>query len=114
MHENDMAELAWLVGQRFQSLMHRDFDSVIAFDNEVTLVIACLWRLIEDRRIRWTSEDHGQQFGFPAPVDVADEVNRRLGPAFVQRVSLRQGTLDLEIEFSTGHVIQVIPGFWWI
>ena len=107
--ENDMAELAWLVGHRFQSLTRREFDWVIAFDNDVTLVIDCLWRLIEAGRVRCTGVDDGQQFGLPAPVDAVAEVNRRLAQAFVQAVELRQGTLDLEIEFSTGHFIQVIP-----
>jgi Family of unknown function (DUF6188) len=104
-----MNDLVWLVGHGFQSLMRRDFDWVLVFDNDVSLVIACLWRLVEDGRIRFTSDDDGQQFGLPAPVDVAAEVDRRLAMASVAAVELRQGILDLEIHFSTGHVLHVIP-----
>ncbi len=71
--------------------------------------MACLWRLVEAGRIRFTSEDDGQQFGLPAPVDAASEVNGRLVGAAVEAVQLRKGLLDLELRFSTGHSLQVIP-----
>lgn len=73
------------------------------------MAVACLWRLIESGRIRRTSEDDGHQFGLPAPVDAAAEVNGYLVGAFVERVELRKGVLDLEFQFSTGHTLQVIP-----
>jgi len=104
-----MSELTWLVRHRFQSLTRREFDWVLVFDKDVSLVIACLWRLVEDGGIRFTSQDDGQQFGLPAPVDAAAEVNRRLAQASVEAVELRQGILDLEFQFSTGHVLHIIP-----
>ena len=104
-----MNELAWLVGHRFQSLTRREYDWVVAFDNHASLVVACLWRLVEASRIRFTSEDDGQQFGLPAPVDAASEINRRLAGAAVEAVELREGLLDLELRFSTGQSLQVIP-----
>jgi hypothetical protein len=104
-----MSELAWLVGHRFHSLTRREYDWVVAFAKDASLVIACLWRLVESGRIRVTSEDDGQQFGLPAPVDAAAEVNGRLAGAAVEAVELRQGLLDLELRFSTGHSLQIIP-----
>lgn len=104
-----MNDLAWLVGRRFQSVARREFDWVVAFDKDASLVVACLWRLVESGRIRFTSEDDGQRFGLPAPVDVAAEVNGRLAGAAVDAVELRQGLLDLELRFSTGHSLQMIP-----
>ena len=102
-------ELAWLVGHRLQSFARREYDWVVAFDKDASLVVACLWRLVESGRIRFTSEDEGQQFGLPAPVDPAAEVNDRLSGAVVEAVELRQGLLDLELRFSTGHLLQIIP-----
>jgi hypothetical protein len=96
-----MNELAWLVGHRFQSLARRDYEWVASFDSDARLVIACLWRLVESGRVRFTSEDDGHQFGLPAPVAAAAEVNGRLGGAAVVSVELRQGLLDLELRFST-------------
>jgi hypothetical protein len=107
--ENTMSELAWLVGHSFHSLARREFDWVLVFDKNVSLVIACLWRLVEDGRIRFTGQDDGHQFGLPAPVDTAAEVNRRLVRASVEAVELRKGILDLELRFNTGHILQVIP-----
>ena len=104
-----MNELAWLVGHRFQSLARREYDWVVALDKEASVVVACLWRLVESGRIRFTSEDDGHQFGLPAPVDAVAEVNRRLAGAAVEAVELREGLLDLELRFSTGHSLQVIP-----
>ncbi len=104
-----MSELEWLVRHRFKELTRRDYDWVFVVDVEVTLVAACLWRLLEGGRIRLTNQDDGHQFGHPAPVDAAIEVNRRLENVSVEAVELRQGTLDLELRFSTGHVLQVIP-----
>jgi hypothetical protein len=104
-----MNELAWLVGHSCQSLARREFDWVFGFDQDVHLVVACLWRLVEAGRIRVTSEDDGHQYGLPAPVDAAAEVNRRIALASVVAVGLREGTLDLELRFETGHIVQVIP-----
>ena len=104
-----MNELAWLVRHGFQSIARREYDWVVAFDKDASLVVACLWRLVESGRIRFTSEDDGQQFGLPAPVDAVAEVRRRLAGAAVEVVELREGLLDLELQFSTGHLLQVIP-----
>jgi hypothetical protein len=84
-----MNELAWLVGHHFQSLVRREYDWVVAFDKDATLVVECLWRLVEAGRIRFTSKDDGQQFGLPAPVDAAAEVNARLAGATVEGVEMR-------------------------
>jgi hypothetical protein len=104
-----MNHARWLVGHRFQRLTRRDYDWLISFDRGASLVVSCLWRLIESGRIRFTSEDDGQQFGLPKPVDVAAEVQSRIDGAMVEAVGLREGLLDLDIRFSTEHVLQLIP-----
>lgn len=104
-----MNELACLVGHRFESLIRREYDWLFIFDMDAQIVVTCLWRLVESGRIRFTSEDDGHQFGLPAPVDAAVEVNRRLAHASVETVELRSGILDLELQLSTGHVLQIIP-----
>lgn len=104
-----MDTLAWLAGHCFQSLARREHDWIITLDTGTSVIVACLWRLTESGRIRCTSEDDGQQFGLPAPVDAAAEVNRHLTGAVITDVRLQQGLLDLELCFSTGHVLQIIP-----
>ncbi len=104
-----MESLAWLAQHHLKSVLHREHDWVFAFDGEASLVVSCLWRLIEKGRIRFTSEDDGQQFGLRTPVDAAAELNGRIANATVEAVVLREHTLDLELRFGTGHVVQVIP-----
>ena len=102
-------DLAWLVLHHFKTLTRREYDWVFEFDQDVSLVATCLWRLVEAGRIRLTNQDDGHQFGLPAPVDALNEVNHRLARASVEAVELRQGTLDLDLHFSTGVVLQFIP-----
>lgn len=104
-----MDSLSWLTQHRLQSVLHRDFDWVFSFDEHAALIVSCLWRLIENGRIRFTSEDEGQQFGLPAPVDAAAELNRRIANATVVAVALCGQTLDLELRFNSGQALQVIP-----
>jgi len=104
-----MKELEWLVHLRFQSITRREYDWVFVFDNGVSLVIYCLWRLVESGRIRLTSQDDGQQFGLPAPVDAVAEINRHLALSAIVAVELQEGLLDLELRFSSGHILQIIP-----
>jgi hypothetical protein len=102
-----MNDLDWLVGRKFQSL-DKEYVWVIVFYEQTSLTIECLWRLIEQQKIRRTSADDGQQFGRPAPVDAAAEVNRLLAGTVVESIELREGTLDLAIRFSSGHVFEII------
>jgi hypothetical protein len=104
-----MGAVDWLVTHRFESLVHREFDWVFTFNDDVHLTVACLWRLLENGRIRFTSSDDGQKFGLPAPVDAASEVNDRIRGAHVKSIDLQSNTLDLVIVFSTSHVLEVIP-----
>jgi|SRR5687767_1964038 len=107
--KSPMHPLAWLAQHRLQSLSRRENDWLFSFDGEAGLSVECLWRLLQDGRIVVTSKDHRQQFGLAAPVDAAADVNGRVGGSRVERVELREGTLDLELHFSEAAVLQVIP-----
>lgn len=110
MQARDTNELvSWLKGKRFLSLTRREADWVFAFDHDTHLAVECLWRLIENGRVKCTSEDHRQWFGLPEPVDAAAEVNRRIANQKVDDVKLRAGTLDLELHFGSELILQVIP-----
>ena len=103
-----MSPVEWLLNRRFESLTHREWDWVFTFSDDVNLTVACLWRLLENHHIRLTSDDDGQWFGLPAPVDAAVEVRRRLSTAQVESVHLRSDTLDLTLRFATGHILEVV------
>jgi hypothetical protein len=103
-----MSDLDWLVGARFAELTRREYDWTFAFDGQTRLTVECIWRLLEAGKVRFTSEDDGQIFGLPAPVDACAEVNTRLRAAVVESVHVREDTADLTITFSTGHVVELI------
>jgi hypothetical protein len=102
-------DLNWLIEHRFKELIRYEFSWLFVFDGGISATVGCIWRLIEDGRIRITSEDDGHQFGLPAPVDGVLSVGQRLGGAIITYVILRAGTLDLELQFDSGHILQFIP-----
>lgn len=104
-----MHDLSWLVRCRFRSLIRREYDWHIVFNNETSLTVSCLWRLLEGGRICRTSDDDGHRFGLPEPVDAAGDVNSLVGGASIEAIEVRQGTLDLSLQFSSGHVLELIP-----
>jgi hypothetical protein len=104
-----MCATNWLVNHKLDSVVRRDYDWVFVFDDESQLVVECLWRLLENNRIRYTSKDDGQRFGLPTPVDAAEELRQRLVTTQVQSVLLCDKTLDLRLTFSSGHILEIIP-----
>ncbi|MEX2112554.1 MAG: DUF6188 family protein [Pirellulales bacterium] len=103
-----MDQLNWLVNHRFQEALRYEFSWAFVFDEGASATVECLWRLVENGRIRVTSQDDGHQFGLPAAIDGVLEVNQRLTGAMVDSVALSEGSLDLEIRFDTGHALQFI------
>lgn len=104
-----MNQLDWLCQHRFLDATRREYDWLFTFDGQASLVVECLWRLVKDNRIRLTNLDDGQRFGLPAPVDAAVAIKSRLENALIDAVTLRSGTLDLQLAFSNGHTLEIIP-----
>jgi hypothetical protein len=103
-----MNDLDWLARHRFQELIRYEQGWRFVFDRGAGATAGCLWRLLEAGRIRLTSQDNGHKFGLPAPVDLVREVNGRLAGVSAIAVVLQEGTLDLDIQFETGHRLQFI------
>lgn len=106
---NSTDVLALISQKKLVSLTRRDYVWVFVLEPDTQIVVECLWRLIEAGRVRLTSGDHGQQFGLPAPIDAAAEVNRRIAGQFVKHAELRAGILDLDLHLDGGGILQVIP-----
>src|SRR5262245_47105092 len=83
------ADLSWLVGRRCTRIQCDEFSWTFAFDTGEVRT-PCLWRLVESGRIRVTSEDHGHQFGLPAPLDAVTPLSRllALAPLNLRRCAL--------------------------
>lgn len=66
------------------------------------------WRLIGKKSIVVTDEDHGHQFGLPAPVDAEAEANEVLAGYTVSDVKFDVVTGDLAIEMGYALTLQIL------
>ena len=73
------------------------------------IAVECLWRIVRGGSVIRTSEDHGHQFGLPAPVDAAQEAHDILSGATVSRVQLREATADIRLEFGGDLMLEIVP-----
>jgi len=107
---NDFIDLSWLIGRTAESIT---FDKpsfwVFKFGPDALISVECLWRIIQQSRVVLTSEDHGQRFGLPAPVDAKAECIALLNGQAVTAASLKVVTADLVITFSSDLRLEIIP-----
>lgn len=82
--------------------------SYFRLSREGVIGVERLWRLVHDGRIAVTGEDHGQQFGLPAPVDAIARVTSLLADAAIERVEIRHGTADLIVHFDLPFRLEII------
>jgi hypothetical protein len=103
-----VADLSLLLGHRLDDVVKHDYSWEFVFSDRVCLQVECLWRLVVSGRLVITSEDHGHQFGLPAPVDCLGELRQIIG-APVEDVKVRAGTIDITLDFGSGRALEVIP-----
>jgi hypothetical protein len=66
------------------------------------------WRLVHGGRIQTTSEDHGQVFGLPQPVDSASRARDVISASPVRDVAVAPATGDLFVDFENGSRLEVL------
>jgi hypothetical protein len=100
-------DLSWLIGRRLHSVSKKDYTWFFVLDDQSHVASESSWRLLTER-VAVTSEDHGHQFGLPAPVDAADVVRESVGDSPVDRFELNDRTGDLGICFKNGVTLQFL------
>lgn len=100
--------LKHLQGAHLERIEERETDWLFQFDTKCSLAIECLWRLVCNDAIEITSEDQGQKFGHPTPLDAGLVAKERVGRDVVSRVLMNPATSDLSLEFQSGRVLQFI------
>jgi hypothetical protein len=103
-----MAAISLLLGHRLDDVVKHDYAWRFAFSGDICLEVQCVWRLLVSGRLVITSEDHGHQFGLPAPVDCLGELRRQVIGATVEDVTARAGTTDLTLYFGSERLLEVI------
>ncbi len=66
------------------------------------------WRLLSQEAILLTSEDDGQQYGLPKPVDAQASVRELLKDRIVSKVNVDQVSADFSIRFDNGTILQIV------
>lgn len=93
-------QLRGWAGNRCTAVVRDGHSWSFGFGTAGGITAMCPWRLVNQDRIVLTSEDEGQRFGLPAPIDAAKEAQGLLSSLLVERVSLDEKTADLIIEFA--------------
>jgi hypothetical protein len=75
---------------------------------QVSLSSGALWRVLRDGDVVLTSQDHGQQFGLPEPVDAVSMTVDAFTGSKLRIVSIEEKTGDLNLTFDSGTVLQVL------
>ncbi len=89
------ADIQALVGNPLCSVEKKDYSWFFVFAEQTSIVTESPWRFIVPESIVVTSEDHGQPFGLPQPVDAARGVLSRTGSLLVTAASIHPTTGDL-------------------
>ena len=83
-------------------------DWVFQFGNGAVLSTQSQWRLLSPNAILLTSEDDGQQYGLPKPVDAVGSISGLLKSRVVSKVEVDQASADFKIYFDHETVLQIV------
>ena len=105
-----MRTLTWLLGTRFDSVALDDesHEWVFSFERQLALRVASPWRIRDGGgRIALGWEDHGQQFGYPSPVDGEARALSLLGGSPIIAADADEASADLSVRTEGGAELQV-------
>jgi len=105
---NMTINLKWLIGNRVKNIGKQDYTWFFDFDGEGSITTESTGRLITVDGIIATSEDHGHQFGLPAPKDVIDIAKKTIGQHTIKQCDLDPRTGDLSLHFEDNYELQFL------
>jgi hypothetical protein len=97
-----MNQLAFDTHSIFQGVRYdsNSNDWLFDFSDSISVLVSGFWRLLINGNIVYVSMDHLQQFGMPAPVDMAVELSKGLHGKILNRINVIEGTGDLRLSFN--------------
>lgn len=103
-------DLSWMVGRTLSAISCVDAGNwSFTFESGDYIGVECLWRIVGQNSIALTSEDDGQRFGLPEPIDAALRASELLIGATIRAVELHSMTLDILIAFEGDLRLEIIP-----
>lgn len=77
------------------------------FADKIFISSSGFWRLLTDDKIELVSLDHGQQFGLPKPLDLLEELTKRLAGKHLIKIEVIKDTYDLVLTLTEGHRLEI-------
>ncbi len=103
-------DIQWMVGRAIDGISFSAPETWwFRFSGGGTVRTESAWRIIIAGHIARTSEDHGQQFGLPAPIDAEAEVRSLLCARRIEAAEVREDTGDIVLRFESGERLEIIP-----
>ena len=81
---------------------------VFQFGSDVVLSTQSQWRVLSQDSILLTSEEYGQQYGLPKPVDAQAMIRELLENCVAAKVVVDQASADFTIHFGNGTILQIV------
>jgi hypothetical protein len=103
-------DVSWMLGLTFAEVNYLDaFSWSFRFAGGAEIRADCAWRLVIAGHIALTSEDHGQQYGLPSPVNAEAQCRSMIVRLKIQRAEVREDTRDIVIVFESGERLEILP-----
>ncbi|MBN9349042.1 MAG: hypothetical protein J0H55_00015 [Chitinophagaceae bacterium] len=77
------------------------------FSNQILASSSGFWRLLIENKIEFVSLDHQQQFGLPKPLDLVEELKRKLTGKHLTKIEVIKDTFDLVLSLTSGHRLEI-------
>jgi Family of unknown function (DUF6188) len=108
-HEMPLPDLKWMIGKAMSDIrLMQPASWSFGFVGGGSIRVDTFWRVVADGRVQATSDDHGQQFGLPQPIDSGHRAARTLSNATVRRASIINDTGDVVLDFENGARLEIL------
>jgi hypothetical protein len=101
-------DISFILNRKILSVEKKDYSWFFNLGEGITIGTESAWRLIAANKTRLTSDDDGQKFGLPQPIDAEKEVSSLLNSDPITKASFDKNTGDLFLFFSDDKILQFL------
>ena len=105
---SDSSTIPEVAGARLQSVEKKDYSWFFTFTDRVSVATELPWRFVTSNGIVVTSDDHGEKFGLPSPVDASLRVLSAIQDTPIRSTRVDTQTGDLFVCFSDTTFLQFL------
>ena len=105
---SDALQIPKIAGARLCSVEKKDYSWFFSFTDNISVATEDAWRFVNANRIVVTSEDHGQQFDLPNPVNSSVCVLSVVQDTLTRSFRIDTSTGDLFVYFSDDMFLQFL------